>query len=124
MLVVCRDEDDLRPLGEAGQHSGEGKPVEIGHRDVGENDVDVVRVEGLEGLGAGRRSVDLANPLVPAEEIGKLRQGRRLVVDEQRSQRRDGRWWGAGGGAHGGKDKRTAYPLVGAGAARGVRPRE
>ena len=52
MLVVCRDEDDLGPVGEAGEHLRQRESVEAGHGDVGEDDVDRVVVQGLEGLGA------------------------------------------------------------------------
>ena len=52
VLVVGGDEDDLGPLGEPGDDPGQLHAVEPGHRDVGEDDVDVA---GVEGRAARRR---------------------------------------------------------------------
>ena len=86
VLVVGRDEDDLWPLHEPRDDPGQLHAVEPGHRDVGEDDVDVAAVEGAQGVGPARGGQDLGDAVVLAQQPAELLEGRRLVVDDERTQ--------------------------------------
>jgi hypothetical protein len=88
VLVVGRDEDDERRLRESAEHAGEVQSAEPGHLDVAEHDVDGLGVEREQGLGRAAGGADPADPGVAAEQPEQLLAGRRLVVDDERAQRR------------------------------------
>ena len=87
--VIGGDEDDLRALGEPGEHPGQVHPVEAGHRDIREDDIH-------REVSSRARSASVAEAAVRIEPILGSSPRRKassdrvggLVVDEQRSQPR------------------------------------
>jgi len=90
MLVVRRDEHDLRPFREARQHTCQRHTIQAGHLDVAEHHVNGRRVQGAQGVGTVGRGPDVPDPLVLAQQVGQLGQRRGLVVNHQRPQAGDG----------------------------------
>ena len=83
MLFVGGDEDQLRGRGEASQDPTQGHPVQARHRDVAEDDVDLVGLEHLERLGAVRRREDRRDSRIGVEQEPHLGEGGELVIDDE-----------------------------------------
>ncbi len=115
VLVVGRDEDDLRPLDEPRDDPGQLHAVEPGHRDVGEDDVDVAAVERPQRVGAARGGEDLGDAVVLAQQPAELLERRRLVVDDERAQ-------GCARGAAGGVLRAAVLRVAGGRASHGGEP--
>ncbi len=62
MLLVGRDEHDLRADGEAPEHPGKIQAIQAGHPDITEHDVEPFGVESPQGFGSATRRADPAHP--------------------------------------------------------------
>ncbi len=93
------DEHDQRRPGEPGEQPGEVQPVEAGHLDVEEDDVDGVGtvgarfqgpVDAAQRLGRVARALRGADPGVGVEQVHEFLERGAFVVDSQGAQHEGG----------------------------------
>ena len=86
MFVVGGDEDDLRPIGESGQHPGQLDAVQARHLDVAEDHVGRLLGQQFQrGSRAAGRPHRPDSPIL-LQQIGQLQAGGLLVIHHQCAQ--------------------------------------